>query len=327
MTDLRNELENLKEDARRYFATAIAALGQAGHDFGFFSYSGPDQWDILPEPVKQTGTELKKRIVMVGAHIIEAAGVSPLLNATDMAQIRVRLREMTASLRFREFERSAAYAITEEDRVYGMIPEEQRETPTHVETAVQKYQKASDDLLDKLLFILPTKEDLPRAIVASEVAGVRKYRPNTAFIMMRIDDENPRLEDVKNCIKEVFRGFGIEAVRSDEIEHQDVLTQRILDEIATSEFLIADLTGERPSVYYEVGFAHAVGKRPILYREKGTKLHFDLSVHNVPEYENITDLKGKLTKRLEVLTNKPGADDSTQRLASPNASSAGGRSS
>ena len=41
-----------------------------------------------------------------------------------------------------------------------------------------------------------------------------------------------------------------------------------------------------------------------LYRFKGTRLHFDLSVHNIPEYENITDLRRKLRTRLIALTNK-----------------------
>jgi len=304
MSDPRNELEALRVEAERYFASSMRSLKEAGHNLGITSYFGPELSEGLPCELKQASEDLRKRIVRAGADILDAARSSPLLSAADTSEIRLDVRRIMASLKFREFEYSAPYAVAEEDRVYGMMPEEQREKRASVDAAAKQFDKAIDRLIEKLGLILPAKDDLPRAIVASQAATVRKYRPNTAFIMMQINEGIPKLEDVRSAIKEVFKRFGIEAVRSDEIEHQDVLTQRILDEIATSEFLIADLTGERPSVYYEVGFAHAVGKRPILYREKGTRLHFDLSVHNVPEYENITDLKNKLTKRLEALTNK-----------------------
>lgn len=135
---------------------------------------------------------------------------------------------------------------------------------------------------------------------ASESQGERMKR-NTAFILMAMDSDNPELEDVYQTIKEVCATYGVNAYRADEIEHQDRITDLILSEIKTCEFLIADLSHERPNVYYEIGYAHALNKRPILYRKSGTRLHFDLSVHNVPEYKNLTELRGFLFKRLEAI--------------------------
>ena len=104
----------------------------------------------------------------------------------------------------------------------------------------------------------------------------------------------------------MFNEFGIHAITADEIEHEDAITDRILDEIDTREFLFADLTHERPNVYYEIGHAHARNKRVILFRKKDTELHFDVAHRNCPEYENITELKKRLRNRLEAITNKRG---------------------
>jgi len=125
--------------------------------------------------------------------------------------------------------------------------------------------------------------------------------PGTAFIIMRMDKDYFQGKEICRTIKEVCKKFGITAVRADDVEHSDKITDLILERIKSSEYLIADLSGERPNVYYEVGYAHAINRKPILYRAVRTKLHFDLSVHNVPEYESIEDLKRQLTNRFSAI--------------------------
>ncbi len=136
---------------------------------------------------------------------------------------------------------------------------------------------------------------------ASHPTKKHEIKRDTAFVLMAMDPNIPELEDVYQTIKEVCGTYEIKAYRADEIEHQDRITDLILREIELCEFLIADLSYERPNVYYEIGYAHALKKRPILYRKKGTKLHFDLSVHNVPEYRNMTELRSILNKRLAAI--------------------------
>ncbi len=133
--------------------------------------------------------------------------------------------------------------------------------------------------------------------------------PNTAFIMMWMDPDHPELDDVCHAIKEVCRKFGVTAVRADDIEHSDQITELMVNRIASSEFVIADLTGERPNVYYEVGYAQAMGKRPILVRRQDTRIHFDLALHNVRAYKNITQLKELLCKRFEAIMGRSLAGD------------------
>jgi nucleoside 2-deoxyribosyltransferase len=126
---------------------------------------------------------------------------------------------------------------------------------------------------------------------------------------MNMDPQDDALTDIYSAIRSTCAAFGVQATRIDDVEHQERITDRILEMLRNSELIIADLTGERPNVYCEVGYAHAVGKRPILYRKKNTRLHFDLSVHNVPEYRNVTQLKELLHKRLEAILGRTAPAD------------------
>ena len=56
-----------------------------------------------------------------------------------------------------------------------------------------------------------------------------------------------------------------------------------------------DLTVERPTVYYELGYAHGVGNRAIeilLIAKTGTHLHFDIAHLAVMYYDSATASKG-----------------------------------
>lgn len=167
-----------------------------------------------------------------------------------------------------------------------------------VDPLLEKWYQASRSFFD-LVGETPESglfnKNLP---MTAESASLKR---DTAFIIMPIDPSKPELEDVLGAIKEACTAFGVKAYRADEIEHQDRITNVILNEIRDCDILIADLSHERPNVYYEVGYAHALNKKPILYRKQGTRLHFDLSLHNVPEYRNITELRDLLRRRLEAI--------------------------
>jgi hypothetical protein len=300
---LSEEFESIRASAISYFENALEVWRKEREHPKVMSWGETTEFfKNLPEPILRELTTLEDRIASWGAEFASTARSYPLLNAADVGEIRVNTRKLMAALRFREYAFREVSLMSWEDQAYGVQPAENFEREIFPEEPTRIFWTACEKL-EYLLKLMKGTADAPNDVRPNGQvhSAVRPQKSDTAFMMMWMSEDHPELVDVKLAITDVFKEFGITAIRADDIEHDGVITDRILSEIASAEFLIADLTGARPNVYYEVGYAHALGKRVILYRKKDSELHFDLAGRNVPAYANLTDLKQKLRTRLEAM--------------------------
>lgn len=300
---LSNKIETLIKEATAFFD---AALAECGED----SYWGCNDdrnvyWHKLKPQNRQLSQKAQETLLNVIALIIPTLKASPVLDDSDERVVGRCVKRMRAALRLRKFKSWDIEVLHDEGTVLGVSPPGQSEDECSSPADARKsFFECVEELegIAQLLKITPA--NIPNGLPSRNPNLSQSYRPNTAFIMMPIGNTGSQNEDVYEAYKECFSRFDVKAVRADEIEHEDIITKRIIDEIQTSEFLIGDLTNERPSVYYEIGYAHSLGRRVLLYRKEGTSIHFDLAAYNCPEYKNITKLKSMLMKRLEEATNR-----------------------
>ena len=151
------------------------------------------------------------------------------------------------------------------------------------------------DILDSTVGVL--KHPLPKS-THQEAAIKLEIQRGYAFVAMPMDRDDHALVDVLEAIKSGANDCGITAERIDDDERSERITDRILDSIRKAEFVIIDLTHERPNVFFEAGYAHGIGKTPIYIAREGTDIHFDVKDYPVIEFRNMKELRERLVRRL-----------------------------
>ena len=119
-----------------------------------------------------------------------------------------------------------------------------------------------------------------------------------AFVVMKFDDQE--LEDAYElAIQPAINASSLKPVRVDKVGVKDTITEEIIHLIKTCTLFVADLTGERPNCYYEVGFAHALGRPVILSIKRGERIHFDLVTRQFFIWNSLRELRSGLQLRIE----------------------------
>jgi nucleoside 2-deoxyribosyltransferase len=115
-------------------------------------------------------------------------------------------------------------------------------------------------------------------------------------------------------VQPVLRQRNITPIRVDRVEHNDDIDDKILELIDDCDFCIADLTYARPSVYYEAGRVHGMGK-PVIFLTRldhfnpkkndlfgNFRIHFDLQMKNIIKWtEPTATLEERLGSRVNIV--------------------------
>jgi hypothetical protein len=124
----------------------------------------------------------------------------------------------------------------------------------------------------------------------------QKTDPSLVFVIMAF---SPDMEPIFEGIKDAGAAVGLSVKRVKDVQGDYRITDQIVRMIGEARFVVADLSHERPNVYFELGFARGLGKTVITIAREGTPIHFDVKDWTYIPYIDSRILERDLTKRLE----------------------------
>ena len=111
-------------------------------------------------------------------------------------------------------------------------------------------------------------------------------------------------DGVVEAIEAAAKACELNAWRADPFAYTGTaINDVIYDGLRKADYVVVDLTGARPNVYFEAGYAHALGKAPFYIAKDGTKVEFDVSGYPVLFYTSMKQLREDLTQRVQARVN------------------------
>ena len=121
----------------------------------------------------------------------------------------------------------------------------------------------------------------------------------TAFVLMPFAEEFDGVYTF--FIKSVLEDAGFEVVRADEIKGQNNILRDVIEGIARSDLIVADMTRANANVFYELGIAHTLRKPVVHITQSRKDSPFDIESYRSLEYDTHFSEIGKAKENLAKL--------------------------
>jgi hypothetical protein len=127
--------------------------------------------------------------------------------------------------------------------------------------------------------------------ISSETATIIR---DQVFVVSPLSSEE---DEPYSVVKYACEAAGLRTIRGDEKNISGAILPVIISEIVKSRFIIANLNGRNPNVFYEMGISQALGKDVLMFakRENLRDLPFDITHQRIIFYDTVDQLYERIT--------------------------------
>ena len=274
--------QGIRSSDRRLISYVLEGMVPV-HKYGTVLISELSDWDI-------GGMELQPPEVIKEADVvILIGGCDGLFHAANWA--RLQQKPIIAFYSFGGVAREAYKVETRDfDKKYG--------------------DKVSSSDYDQV--VKSITQDWPE-LARDTVALVERLRTSRFVLVIMSFRESPELSQLYEMVKDICDEVEYKARRVDDRNFLRPIVPEIIRQMYQSAFVIADITGLRANVFYELGFAHGLGKDTVLLAKKGTEKNLPFDIKDWPllvwDTADLDKFKEKFRERIEAIGKAQGRDE------------------
>ena len=139
---------------------------------------------------------------------------------------------------------------------------------------------------------------LTPSISGPKIGSVEDTKPKMfVFVLMPFTEKFTDLYELG--VRQACKDAGAHCERVDETFFQEGILDRVYNQISKADAIVAIMTDRNPNVFYEVGYAHALGKRVCLVTSTAEEIPFDLKYYPHVVYNRIAELKTRVQNWVE----------------------------
>lgn len=175
--------------------------------------------------------------------------------------------------------------------------------------AANRFRQFGDQAQTYIILRIRELKLMSRFVVAKSASDRRANKIPDVAVMMWFPDakENPEMaasaqnkyQILTEAVHEASNGMAkINKINADDLVPKERISSSVEEWLAKSLLVICDLDGNRQNVYYEFGYARAMGTQVLATCPKGQEPSFHLAQWSMDFYEDLGELKAKILPKI-----------------------------